>query len=63
MGLAFLLALLLAQAPSENQAERLFRESEKKLADEEQAQIAVESTLEATREKASSRGECTWPGK
>ena len=51
MRLAFLPAVLLALAQGENQAEKLFRESEKKLAEADQVQITVESTLEGTYPK------------
>jgi outer membrane lipoprotein-sorting protein len=56
MRLAFLAAFLLALAQGENQAEKLFRESEKKLAEADQAQITVESTLEGTPEKGRLKG-------
>jgi outer membrane lipoprotein-sorting protein len=56
MHLAFLPAVLLALAPGENQAEKLFRESEKRLAEADQAQITIESTLEGTPEKGRVKG-------
>jgi outer membrane lipoprotein-sorting protein len=56
MFLAFLPAVLLALAQGENQAEKLFRESEKRLAEADQVQITVESTLEGTREKGHFKG-------
>ncbi|HUE16890.1 MAG TPA: sigma-E factor regulatory protein RseB domain-containing protein [Planctomycetaceae bacterium] len=40
----------------QNQAEKLFRESEKKLADADQAQITVESTLEGAPGQGSAKG-------
>jgi outer membrane lipoprotein-sorting protein len=56
MCLAFLPAVLLALAQGENRAEKLFRESEKKLAEADQVQITVESTLEGTPEKGHLKG-------
>jgi outer membrane lipoprotein-sorting protein len=56
MRLAFLPAVLLALAQGENQAEKLFRESEKKLAEADQVQITVESTLEGTPKKGRLKG-------
>jgi outer membrane lipoprotein-sorting protein len=56
MCLAFLPAVLFALAPGENQAEMLFRESEKKLAEADQVQITVESALEGTPEKGRAKG-------
>jgi outer membrane lipoprotein-sorting protein len=56
MRLAFLPAVLLALAQGENQAEKLIRESEKLLAEADQAQITVESTLEGTPERGRLKG-------
>lgn len=56
MCLAFLPAVLLVIAQGENQAEKLFRESEKRLAEADQAQITVESTLEGTPKKGRLKG-------
>jgi RNA polymerase sigma factor (sigma-70 family) len=49
-------AVTLALAPGENQAEKLFRESEKRLAVADQARITVESNLEGTPEKGRLKG-------
>ena len=56
MRLAFLPVVLLALVQGENQAEKLFRESEKKLAEMDQVQITVESTLEGTPKKGHLKG-------
>jgi outer membrane lipoprotein-sorting protein len=56
MLLAIIPAVLLALAQGENQAEKLFRESEKKLTEADQAQIIVESTLEGAQEKGRLKG-------
>lgn len=56
MRLAFLLIVLLGHAPGGNEAEKLFRASEKKLAEADQALITIESTLEGSLEKGRLKG-------